>query len=532
MNVRSKKIISTFLVLTFIVSSSFTKAIALEEQFEINLTVASNDTSAPTVPTNLSAVTVSTSQINLSWTASTDDTAVTAYRVFRDSVFVATSTATSYSDTGLSPSTTYSYTVSAVDGSFNQSAQSSAVQATTLALASSGGGSISGSSLRIINVSVSSLLGEAVITWQTSRYAISNVFWGTTQQYELGQSAGAFFLNSHYVVIPNLESGTKFFFRIIAIDSDGRQAQFEGSFVSSGIAEGIENPRNFTAVFQDPNIFLSWNNPINPNFEEVRVVRSSRFYPTDPFDGEIIYEGRGERFLDKNVEIGKRYYYTIFAKDLDGNYSSGSVADARVPQPGEPVEPPKDIFDDLPKAPFVHPAIQALSILDFDFIQEGEKQNLFQDKTAVIDGTKNLTVSLDYNKVPEVLKTIMITLADPIDPQKVFTFLLRVDEEKTKYFATIGPLGKSGNYGVNISIVDFKNQGLKKIEGDLLATTGSLPLDEREGFLIWLGQEIRKNFLWILILIITYTMWRGWRKRQIEKRRALRKMQENREKTE
>jgi len=531
MNIGLKKIISAVLVLAFLVSSSFTKAIALEEQFEINLTVVSTDTNAPTVPTNLSATAVSTSQINLSWTASTDDTAVTAYRVFRDSVFIATSTVASYSDTGLSPSTTYSYTVSALDASYNESAQSASAQATTLSPSSSGGGgTVSGSNLRIINVLVSALLDQAVLTWQTTRYSISNVSWGTTQQYELGQSVGAFFLDSHQVVIPNLESGTQYFFRITATDSDGRQAQFEDSFISTGIEEGIENPRNFEATARDSDIFLSWDNPDGLDFEEVRIVRSERFFPTDPFDGQVIYEGDEESFVDRDVEIGRTYYYAIFAKNSSGQYSSGSVDQARILAPGEVETPPKDIFDELPKAPTVHPVIQALTILDFDFIQEGRKQGFFQGNTVVIDGTKNLTVSLDYNKVPEVLKTIMITLVDPTDSEKVFTFLLRVDEEKTKYFATIGPLGKSGNYGVSISIVDFKNQGLKKIKGDLLATTGSLPFDEKDGFLIWVLEEIRRNFPWVIVLIVAYISWRQWRKRQIEKRKALRKMKENREK--
>ncbi len=533
MNAGIKKFSSLTLILAFLVSSSFTNVLALEEQVQINLTVVSNDTNAPTTPTDLSATAVSTSQINLSWTASTDDTAVTAYRVFRDSVFVATSTATTYSDTGLSPSTTYTYTVSAVDASFNESAQSASAQATTLSVSTGGGGgTTSGSSLRITNVLISALQNDAVITWQTTRYAISNIFWGETQQYELGQSAGAFYLTSHQIVIPNLQSGTQYFFRITARDSDGREVQFEGSFVSTGIAEGIENPRNFRAIAGDSEIFLSWNNPISSDFEEVRILRSERFFPFDPYDGEVIYEGRGQSFVDTQVEVGKRYYYAIFAKNSDGQYSSGAVDDARIVPAGEIVEPPKDIFDELPKAPFVHPVIQALSILDFDFIQEGKKQSVFQEKTIVIDGTKNLTVSLDYDKVPEVLKAILITLTDPEDSQKVFTFILRVSEDKTRYIATIGPLGKSGNYGVSISIVDFKNQGLKKIEGDLLATTGSLPFDQREGFVYWLLQEMRRNFLWIILLVIVYILWRQWRRREMEKRKALRKMKGDREKTE
>ena len=91
------------------------------------------DTQAPTTPTNLSASVVSSSQINLSWTASTDNVGVTGYRVYRGGTQITTVTGTSYSDTGLSPSTTYSYTIAAVDGAGNISSQSTSAQATTQA---------------------------------------------------------------------------------------------------------------------------------------------------------------------------------------------------------------------------------------------------------------------------------------------------------------------------------------------------------------------------------------------------------------
>src|SRR5579862_7270649 len=96
------------------------------------------DTTPPSVPTGLAAVAASSSQINLNWTASTDNVGVTGYKVFRGGVQIGTSTTNAYSDTGLTASTSYTYTVSAYDAAGNTSAQSSGASATTLA-ASSGG---------------------------------------------------------------------------------------------------------------------------------------------------------------------------------------------------------------------------------------------------------------------------------------------------------------------------------------------------------------------------------------------------------
>jgi len=96
------------------------------------------DTQAPTIPTNLSTTAVSSSQINLSWTASTDNVGVTGYRIYRctgsgctPSVQISTSAANAYSDINLSASTAYSYRVSAYDAVGNASGQSASASATT-----------------------------------------------------------------------------------------------------------------------------------------------------------------------------------------------------------------------------------------------------------------------------------------------------------------------------------------------------------------------------------------------------------------
>ena len=91
------------------------------------------DTVAPSVPTGLSGTAISSSQINLTWTASADNIAVTGYKVFRNGTQIGTSTAVSYSDTGLAASTAYSYTVAAYDAAGNTSAQSTSVSVTTQA---------------------------------------------------------------------------------------------------------------------------------------------------------------------------------------------------------------------------------------------------------------------------------------------------------------------------------------------------------------------------------------------------------------
>lgn len=96
-----------------------------------NIPPAVTDIEPPSVPTSLSATSVSATSFTLSWMASTDNVAVTGYDVFRDGVLQNNTTATSLNITGLSPATTYQMTVRARDAADNLSAQSAALAVTT-----------------------------------------------------------------------------------------------------------------------------------------------------------------------------------------------------------------------------------------------------------------------------------------------------------------------------------------------------------------------------------------------------------------
>lgn len=99
----------------------------------VSATVAVADTTPPTVPAGLKAAAVDGAQVNLSWTASTDNVAVSGYRVLRDGVQVGSPTGTSYTDSALKPATSYTYTVTACDAAGNCSAASAGVGVQTLA---------------------------------------------------------------------------------------------------------------------------------------------------------------------------------------------------------------------------------------------------------------------------------------------------------------------------------------------------------------------------------------------------------------
>ncbi|MDB9723292.1 endonuclease [Polaribacter sp.] len=89
------------------------------------------DTTAPSVPSNVNITFITGTSFQVNWTASTDNTAVTSYDVYIDGAFNGAATGTNYTVSGLTISTDYSVRVLAKDSANNQSAQSTAVTATT-----------------------------------------------------------------------------------------------------------------------------------------------------------------------------------------------------------------------------------------------------------------------------------------------------------------------------------------------------------------------------------------------------------------
>jgi serine protease len=97
------------------------------------------DTTPPTAPGSPTASAPGSTQINLSWPASTDTVGVTGYQVERCQgagcttfALIATPATANYTDTGLTPSTSYSYRVRAQDAAGNVSPYSPITTATTL----------------------------------------------------------------------------------------------------------------------------------------------------------------------------------------------------------------------------------------------------------------------------------------------------------------------------------------------------------------------------------------------------------------
>ncbi|WP_194843437.1 S8 family serine peptidase [Paenibacillus sp. B01] len=97
----------------------------------INATVTPPDVTPPSTPGNLFARNVTSSTVTLQWDASTDDSGVPGYNVYKNGVFERTSTAAVAQVSNLSASTSYQFSVRAIDRSGNLSAYSNTITVTT-----------------------------------------------------------------------------------------------------------------------------------------------------------------------------------------------------------------------------------------------------------------------------------------------------------------------------------------------------------------------------------------------------------------
>ena len=196
------------------------------------------DTTAPTAPGTPALTVISSSQINLSWTASTDAVGVTGYRVERCSgsatcttyAQIATPSINSYSDTGLAASTIYRYRVRAVDAAGNLSSYSTAANATTQAPPDTTAPVISSVSSSGITTS------GATVSWTTNESSDTQVEYGTTVSYGSQTTLNTSMVASHSATLSGLSAGTVYHYRVKSRDAAGNLATgSDNTFTTSSL---------------------------------------------------------------------------------------------------------------------------------------------------------------------------------------------------------------------------------------------------------------------------------------------------------
>ena len=387
-------------------------------------------------------------------------------------------------------------------------------------------------------------LDSATVSWRTDELALCELFWGQTQEYTQETISEESLFFKHSTQLLNLLYETTYHFKIVCQDVHHNESETKDQKFTTLSLPDITPPvnvSNFQATPADKQITLSWQNPPDSDFKAVRIMRSTDFYPANPWSGTPVYNDKGTSVIDTGLINGTTYYYTAFAYDNAGNYSSGAIVSA-VPSKIKPpiLPPPEKItteegceeagyywYDDAchaePKIPPPPPEVEKITLEDFDFIQKDKKIPIIKGKIIKIKTEEPLTISIDYEKVPEVLKTITVTLEKE---NKFFSFLLRINKEKTAYEAVLVPPQEAGIYPLTITILDYKNQTMKKIRGVLKVEgiTGALLPSKIPWYK---SPHVWKWILYLLLGILLAIMIRYLRKKIREKKSRAKNTNQN-----
>ncbi|NRA39588.1 MAG: DUF5060 domain-containing protein, partial [Planctomycetes bacterium] len=281
------------------------------------------DTEAPSQVQNLALNVLSDSQIDLTWNASTDNVAVSSYNIFRDGSLLTSVSATSFSDSALSANTSYSYQVSAVDSSGNESAVSAAAQGTTQAPPSGGdpvfisptnGATLSGS--------------DVTFTWNNNgvHYSAHWMNIGTTPfSDEIGSAGGWSGSGVVSGTVTGLPTDGSTIYVTMYNFIDGNYTNYSEVMLicanGSGGGSDTEAPSQpqslTTNVLSDSQIDLTWN----ASTDNV-AVSSYNIYR----DGSLVTSVSGSSFSDAGLTASTTYSYQVSAVDSSGNESALSVA--------------------------------------------------------------------------------------------------------------------------------------------------------------------------------------------------------------
>ncbi len=499
------------------------------------------DNQSPSTTTIQLIVPVTFSQIDLSWAASTDNFNVFGYVVSRDGIPIATTTSLFYSDTGLMASTTYSYSVVAFDGVPNYSSSSAPAATTTpdipvvIPPASATSSAVeNGTAARVVldSLVVDAGTVSANVTLQTRRPARIEIRIGETSSYEIGYVSGARFARDHTIPISDLRPNTTYYYEVYGYTPSGAQTFLRrGSFttMSDTLLSPPANVLYFSANAEGSDAILQWQLPNTmPENGRVRIVRSHYGYPTFINDGFVVYEGVGQQARDIGV-LGQysRVYYTAFVIDPNGRVSSGAIALVSV-------QPNQDSSDSS-TGPLVQPNFGAgeqsgqddnssttvSEVISLNMPKESDitimqLDDLFTMASDTIPLSSNavFTIAVSADVIEGDFKTIVATLADPRGSQKTFSFLLRLNSDKTSYEATIASVQVSGVSNFMVEIYDYDSLVVARYMTEIVFTASETVSSSTLELLWWRIATAAWYAALLIPFLFLLLLWFVYRRRE------------------
>lgn len=265
------------------------------------------DTTPPSIPASLAVTAVSGTQLKLTWSASTDESGVTGYKVYRGGVYTKTVTGSPGADSGLQPATQYCYQVSAVDGSNNESDKSPQQCATTAASTSDATAPSTPADL-----AAKAATGAIDLTWTASTDDVDVV------GYKLYRDSNFLAtVTATQASDSSITAGTQYCYQVSAVDAaNNESAKSTLQCATSGGGADAAAPSVPTGVALAPTstrIDLSWGAATdNVAVSGYKIYRA----------GQYLRSATGTTLSDTGLTASTQYCYQITATDAAGNESA------------------------------------------------------------------------------------------------------------------------------------------------------------------------------------------------------------------
>jgi chitodextrinase len=292
--------------------------------------VTTPDTSPPAVPAGLSANAISPGEIDLSWSASTDNVGVTGYTVYRGGAFLATTGAsmTTWADTTVAPSTAYTYTVDAFDAAGIHSARSLPASATTPAIPDTQAPTVPAG----VTATVGPAVGEVDVAWSAST---DNVGVTGYTIYRDGTALGTVSESTLTYADKTAVGLSTYSYTVDAFDAAGNHSgQSLGASVTTPDWTPPTVPAGLTAtLISSDEIDLSWSASTDNVGVTGYTVYRNGVAVVSTAAGTLSYANTG-------LGHGFIYTYTVDAFDSAGTHSAQSApASATTPDDIPPTTP-------------------------------------------------------------------------------------------------------------------------------------------------------------------------------------------------
>lgn len=480
-----------------------------------------DDTDPPTVPVLILAEPIARDQINVGWTSATDNYQLSGYVISRDGVPVATTTLTTFSDTGLLASTTYAYSVVAFDYFNNVSAASNILATTTLTApvvattTPEETGSVSATKTIVVKDFLATTTTQsATLSWRTNldtRYVLR---WGRTDLYDAGYIRNDTYKDSHSTEITALEPGTIYAFEIIGYAPNGASVTVrKGKIVTASQPgeEVVPNVSRLQVLATGSDVSVSYDIPDTVSVETIRIVRNHLGYPSDSTDGAVVYDGLATTFIDEGALTTHRtQFYTVFVVATTGTISSGAVGlvslDTTEAGPDGTVVSTTTASSSEPEI-----GLTGLEMSMIKLFQLGREYSFF-DTTISLSYKDSFTLKIPIEALPKHLKSIVVTLLDPTNQRQSYSFLLRLNKDQTAYEATIAPLYVRGVSRLQVQVFDYDRQSVglyrKQIDFVVLSTEAEQEVIFPDALLTSLRTGLWPGlFLGVIGLLLFLFLW-------------------------